>query len=152
LILLLSIPPIVLSFDLAQDALSDIQVLAQGSKELASNKTFQALPLDPAVYYSQLQNRKRSKKKNNRKKNNKNDLEGSFSGSGSDKSRNSLKYAFLKPETPPDGGQVETCRPPSAVSAFTFMNFALAAITIGANLVSPHPFLNLLTRARGGGG
>ena len=124
--------PAVLGFDIVEDSLQDIQVFPQGSKELAKNKTLQALPLDPAVYYGQLQNRKKSKK---RKKNrNRNDLEGSFSGG--QKSRNSLKYAFLKPETPPDGGQVETCRPPSAISAFTFMNFALAAVTIGANLVS----------------
>ena len=88
-------------------------------------------------------NRKKNSKKKSKSKN-RNELAGSFSGGGGGKNSNTLKYAFLRPETPPDGGQREDCRPPSSISAFSFMNFALAAITIGANLVSLFVVLAIL--------
>jgi hypothetical protein len=130
------------AFEISDNTFPDIQVLPQGSglKEVPKNQTFQALPLDPAVYYGRLQNKRqksKKKRKNGGSNNNKKDLTGSFSDSaGHGQKSNTLKYAFLQPQTPPDGGQVETCKPPSSVSAFNFMNFALAAITIGANLVN----------------
>jgi hypothetical protein len=128
------------AFEISDNTFPDIQVLPQGSglKEIPKNQTFQALPLDPAVYYGRLQSKRqktKKKRKNGGNNNNKKDLTGSFSDSGYGQKSNTLKYAFLQPQTPPDGGQVETCKPPSSVSAFNFMNFALAAITIGANLV-----------------
>ena len=139
------IPNPIQAFELSENSYPDIQVLPQGSHldpQDKGNKSFQALPLDPAVYYGQLQNRNRNKRpKSGKKKRRKNGdlLSGSFSGGGTGEKGNTLKYSFLQPQTPPDGGPVETCKPPSSVSAFTFMNFALSAITIAANLVRGHP-------------
>jgi len=99
------------------------------------NKTsnFQVLPLDPAVYYGRVTSKKKFKNTNNiNRKNTEETLSGSLSQSTK---KNNLRYAFLQPETPPDGGGSETCRPPSGIGAFTFMNFALAAISLAANLV-----------------
>ena len=133
-------PPTIRAFEIGDSTFQDIQVLPQGSglKEIPRNQTFQALPLDPAVYYGRLQTKrqKTKKKRKNEKRKffGKKDLAGSFSDGG--QKSNPLKYAFLQPQTPPDGGQVESCKPPSSVSAFNFMNFALSAITIGASLVS----------------
>ena len=143
LIFLGQAPNPVQAFDLSENSYPDIQVLPQGSRldlQDKGNKSFQTLPLDPAVYYGQLQNRNRNKKPKSGKKNRRKNgdvLSGSFSGGGGTGEKgNTLKYAFLQPQAPPDGGPVETCKPPSSVSAFTFMNFALSAITIAANLVS----------------
>lgn len=43
------------SYDIVEDTFKDIQVIAEDSKDFSKNKTFQALPLDPAVYYGKLQ-------------------------------------------------------------------------------------------------
>ena len=100
------------AFELEENTDPDIQVLPLGSNLPSKNQSFQALPLDPAVYYGRLQNKAKKAKGKSRKKNPNRkkvlDIQGSFSGGGHDAGQksNTLKYAFLQPQTPPDGGQV----------------------------------------------
>ena len=94
--------------------------------------------LDPGRYYAksqQVKSRKKFKKRrrqNNRLNSAANDLLGSYSHNNK-KSR--LNYAFLQPQDPPQV-DVDSCTTPGTMSAFQFMNFALAAATLAGNLVA----------------
>ncbi len=126
------------AFELEENTDPDIQVLPLGSNLPSKNQSFQALPLDPAVYYGRLQNK--AKKGKTRKKNSNRksafDVQGSFSGGGHEAGQksNTLKYAFLQPQTPPDGGQVSISSTfyerlflyKSVLLSFSFSTYSLA--------------------------
>jgi len=80
---------------------------------------------DPALYWA---NSHRNKLKHRNKP-----IRGSYSKKG--KKGSKLNYAFLKPQTyePPDS---ENCKPASPISAFTFLNFVMAAGSVAANIVA----------------
>ena len=46
-----------------------------------------------------------------------------------------LNYAFLKPQTY-EPSETENCKPASPISAFTFLNFVMAAGSVAANIVA----------------
>ena len=84
--------------------------------------------LDPGRYYAKSQAKTRRRLKNRTRHNfSNNELPGSFSNSKNKKS--SLKYAFLQPQYVAEE-DIDTCKTPGSISAFQFMNFALAAATL----------------------
>ena len=82
---------------------------------------------DPGVYYAKGQVESRRRLKNNKSDRVKfhEDLAGSYSS----KKKSKLKYAFLQPQEPPQV-DIDSCKTPGTISAFQFMNFALAAATL----------------------
>ena len=82
---------------------------------------------DPGLYHARLQAKRRQRNKGRRR------IQGSYSHGGHNPSK--LKYAFLKPE-PYQTKESKDCKPASPISAFTFLNFVLAAGSVAANIVA----------------
>ena len=82
---------------------------------------------DPGLYHARLQAKRRQRHRRRR-------IQGSYSHSGGHKP-SKLKYAFLKPE-PYQTKESKDCKPASPISAFTFLNFVLAAGSVAANIVA----------------
>ena len=82
---------------------------------------------DPGLFHARLQAKR--KQRNRRRR-----IQGSYSHGGHHKP-SKLKYAFLKPE-PYQTKESKDCKPASPISAFTFLNFVLAAGSVAANIVA----------------
>ena len=82
---------------------------------------------DPGLYHARLQAKRRQRHRRRR-------IQGSYSHAGG-KKPSKLKYAFLKPE-PYRTKESKDCKPASPISAFTFLNFVLAAGSVAANIVA----------------
>ena len=131
-----------LATDTAQKALRGDEdfYLKHESSPSDPEKKYHKVPLDPAKFYAQLKAKKSKKRRKKRPKNKRpkkrtrDKMSGSFSGGGSKKGGGGgVDLAFLEPQpyVPEDSG----CNPQSSVSAFTFLNFLMAAGMITANLV-----------------
>ena len=94
---------------------------------------------DPGVYYAKSQVKSRRRLKNRPNIRFKTD-EGDLAGSYSNKKKSKLKYAFLQPQEPPQV-DIDSCKTPGTISAFQFMNFALAAATLAGMYIN---FKNLI--------
>ena len=82
---------------------------------------------DPGLFHARLEAKR--KQRNRRRR-----IQGSYSHGGHRKP-SKLKYAFLKPE-PYQTKESKDCKPASPISAFTFLNFVLAAGSVAANIVA----------------
>ena len=83
---------------------------------------------DPGLFHARLQAKKRRQRNRRRR------IQGSYSHGGHQKP-SKLNYAFLKPE-PYQTKESKDCKPASPISAFTFLNFVLAAGSVAANIVA----------------
>ena len=86
---------------------------------------------DPAEYYAKIQRKVQRRKKHGSKLKR---IQGSYSSYKKSKN-NQLNYAFLKPEVY-QAEESKDCKPASPISAFTFMNFAMAAGSVAANIIA----------------
>ena len=82
---------------------------------------------DPGLFHARLQAKRKHRNRRRR-------IQGSYSQGGHHKP-SKLKYAFLKPE-PYQTKESKDCKPASPISAFTFLNFVLAAGSVAANIVA----------------
>ena len=117
-------------------ATEDSLYLEHESSPSDPNKRYQALPLDPAEYYARVQEEKAKRRRRQRKRRKRiKGMSGSFSGSKYEKEEEpkKVKYAFMRPAESPI--EEEECLPSSPISAFTFMNFVLAAASVTANVI-----------------
>ena len=91
--------------------------------------------LDPGRFYAKSQVKSRKKFKKRRRQNNRLSSAHDLAGSYSHNKKSRLNYAFLQPQDPPQV-DVDSCSTPGTISAFQFMNFAIAAATLAGNLVA----------------
>ena len=138
LIALLLLPPLfwpryIWASALGNQNSNEVEFLNHEAAPSDPSKSYYTLPLDPGSYYAKINQRRKSEKRRKKRRRKQSGLLGSYSSNQkSNKNNSKLRYTFLQPE------KSENCETESSsrISAFTFMNFALSAASLAANLVS----------------
>ena len=138
LIALLLLPPLFWPRYIWSSALiikrsDEVEFLQHDTEPSDPSKSYYTLPLDPGSYHAKINQRRKSEKRRKKRRRKQSGLLGSFSSNQKSKvNKNKLRYTFLKQKSSRDCES----EPSPKISAFTFMNFALSAATLAANLVS----------------
>jgi len=110
-------------------ALAPASPARQFSSFLQAEPAQAVVETDPGLYWAQASRRRQRKKSGRRRQ-----TDAGSRGAAAGKKEGGL--VFLHPEPGQTGQSGGHCRPANSISAFTFLNFVLAAASVAANIIS----------------